>query len=263
MPTFKLLQITDPHLFGDESRRLYGLNTAESLRLVLRAALAEGRPDAILATGDIGDDCSAAAYGNFRRALDRLGVPVYCVAGNHDDPATMAGLLGDDGFQYCGCARLGGWGLVMLDTHLPGEPGGRLSDAELARLDTDTRSFGGAPVLVGLHHPPVAVGSAWLDACGLENGAAFLAAIDRLAAVRTVVSGHVHQAFEVMRGGVRILTTPSTGAQFLPNTIRCVMDRRPPGYRWIDLHDDGTVATRVRWLPTLVDEPIAEDEARR
>lgn len=263
MPVIELLHITDPHLFADESRRLYGVDTAESLRLVLAAALAEGRPDAVLVTGDIGDDFSAGAYGHFRRRLGPIGVPVYCLPGNHDDPALMTTLLNGGGFQFCGRARLGDWGLVLLDTHLPGAPSGRLSDAELARLGADVRSFGDAPVLVALHHPPVPVGSAWLDACGLENAAATLAVLDALPTVRAVVSGHVHQVFELVRGGLHILTTPSTGAQFTPHTARCVMDRRPPGYRWLRLHPDGSLTTRVGWLPALVAEPIQEDESRR
>jgi hypothetical protein len=28
MPAFQLLQVTDPHLFGDATRELYGLNRA-------------------------------------------------------------------------------------------------------------------------------------------------------------------------------------------------------------------------------------------
>lgn len=263
MPVIDLLHVTDPHLFADESRRLYGVVTAESLQRVLDAALAERRPDAVLVTGDIGDDFSAGAYDHFRRRLGAIGVPVYCLPGNHDDPASMSLRLNAAGFQFCGRARLGDWGLVLLDTHLPGSPSGRLADAELVRLEADVRACGDAPVLVALHHPPVPVGSAWLDACGLENGAAALAALDRLPAVRAVVAGHVHQEFELLRNGVRILTTPSTCAQFTPGTTRCVMDRRPPGWRWLRLHADGRVDTQVHWLPELVAEPVQEDEERR
>lgn len=57
MQGFQLLQITDPHLFGDATRELNGLNTAEWLRLVLAAALGQDRrPDAIVVTGDIGGE---------------------------------------------------------------------------------------------------------------------------------------------------------------------------------------------------------------
>jgi Icc protein len=70
--------------------------------------------------------------------------------------------------------------------------------------------------------------------------------------VRVVLGGHVHQSFEQLRNGVLMLTTPSTCAQFTPRTERCVMDLKPPGYRWLTLLPDGTVQTEVRWLQDWV-----------
>jgi Icc protein len=264
MQTVQLLQVTDPHLFGDPATELYGVNTAESLRLTLAAALADGpAADAVLVTGDIGDDMSAAAYASFRRALAGCGAPVLCLPGNHDDPALMRQLLDSDGFQYCGSARLGAWGLVLLDTHVPGHPYGRLADRELERLDAGLRALREVPVLVCLHHPPVPVGSAWLDGVGLLNGDAFFEVVDRHVNVRCVLAGHVHQEFDARRGPVRLLASPSTCAQFLPRTARCVMDERPPGYRWLSLHPDGSVSTRVGWLSHMVGTPRDENESRR
>jgi Icc protein len=264
MQTVQLLQVTDPHLFGNPSRQLYGVDTSESFRLVLAAALEDGpSPDAIVVTGDIGDDCSAGAYGQLRSALGNCGAPVYVLPGNHDDPDLMATLLADQGFQYCGRARLGGWGLVMLDTHVPGEAHGRLADTELQRLESDLRALGDAPALVCLHHPPVPVGSPWLDGVGLENGAAFLEVLDRNPQVRGVIAGHVHQEFDQQRGAVRLLAAPSTCAQFTPRTQHCVMDSRPPGYRRLTLREDGTLATRVGWLSQVVGRPREENDARR
>lgn len=264
MPTVQLLQLTDPHLFGDQERELYGVNTARSFELALEAALASGRiPDAILATGDIGDDMSAAAYAGFRHTLAGRAAHVFCLPGNHDDPALMATLLAGEGFQYCGRARIGAWGLVLLDTHVPDRPYGRLAAAELARLDADLAALRDVPVLVCLHHPPLPVGSAWLDGVGLRNDAAFLDVIDRHPQVRCVLAGHVHQEFDAVRDDVRMLTTPSTCAQFTPGTEHCVMDRRPPGYRWLELHDDGSLTTQVGWLDRMVGEPRDESDSRR
>ena len=264
MQTVQLLHVTDPHLFADSSRELYGVDTAKSFRLVLAAALGDGpRPDAIVVTGDIGDDFSAGAYGHFRDAFAGCGAPVYVLPGNHDDPALMATLLDDRGFQYCGRARVGAWGLVLLDTHVPGRAHGLLADSELQRLQSDLSVLGDVPVLVCLHHPPVPIGSAWLDGVGLENGAAFLEVLDRNPQVRGVIAGHVHQEFERQRGAVRLLTTPSTCAQFTPRTPHCVMDVRPPGYRRLSLQGDGTLVTRVGWLAEVVGTPREENDARR
>jgi hypothetical protein len=58
----RLLQVTDPHLFGDEARTICGVTTAVSLRKVLAAAFASGsaRPGAVLVTGNTCVWCSAA-----------------------------------------------------------------------------------------------------------------------------------------------------------------------------------------------------------
>jgi Icc protein len=248
MRPVRLLHVTDPHLFGDASQAIYGVNTALSLRRVLAQALQAGRPDAAVVTGDIADDRSAAAYELFRDELRPLGVPVLCLPGNHDAPSLMRSMLNGDGFSHCARSMLGDWAVILLDSHLPTEPSGELSGSELARLDSELRECAGRHTLVCLHHPPVPVGSDWLDALGLHNAADFLAVIDRHPQVRVVLAGHVHQEFEAGRRGVRILTTPSTCAQFTPRTDSCVMDVRPPGYRTLSLLPDGTVETEVHWL---------------
>ena len=82
----------------------------------------------------------------------------------------------------------------------------------------------------------------------LRNASELLAVMERYPAVRVVLGGHVHQAFERRHGHVLVLATPSTCAQFTPLTEHCVMDLRPPGYRWLELLPDGQVRTEVRWL---------------
>lgn len=92
------------------------------------------------------------------------------------------------------------------------------------------------------------MGSRWLDSVPLRNAEAFLAVCDRHPAVRAIVWGHVHQASERERRGVRLLSTPSTCAQFLPGSDKFAVDKRPPGYRWLDLHEDGSIVTSVAWV---------------
>jgi Icc protein len=250
MRPVQLLHLTDPHLFADETRELYEVNTADSLRAVLREALTGGRarPDAILVTGDIAEDESRDAYLNFRRALAVFDGPVLCAPGNHDAPETMAATLNQDGFQYCGAAQLGGWQILVLSSHLRRNPAGRVSRDELARLDATLASKPNTPAVVAVHHPPVRVMSRWLDGVGLQNSAELLEIVDRHPQVRCVLSGHVHQEVDILHRRVRVLTTPSTCAQFLPHTENCVMDQGPPAYRRLELEPDGTLDTSVTWL---------------
>jgi Icc protein len=103
-------------------------------------------------------------------------------------------------------------------------------------------------VLVCLHHQPMPMEAAGLDALGLRDAEPFMALVRRHPQVRAVVWGHAHQAFDVFRDGVRYLCAPSTCMQFKPRDPGFVIDDRPPGYRVIDLHDDGGIATEVVWL---------------
>jgi Icc protein len=66
--------------------------------------------------------------------------------------------------------------------------------------------------------------------------------------VRGVVWGHVHQLHDSQRNGVRLLGTPSSCFQFAPFLDQPALDERGPGWRWIELHPDGRIATRVQWV---------------
>jgi len=145
---------------------------------------------------------------------------------------------------------LGNWAVVMLATWFAAaEDGeGQLGAQELQRLETALESHRERHVLVCLHHQPMPMEAAGLDALGLGDAEPFMAVIRRHPNVRAVAWGHAHQSLDVFRGGIRYLCTPSTCMQFKPRDPGFVRDDRPPGYRVLDLHDDGGIATEVVWL---------------
>jgi Icc protein len=255
----RLLHITDPHLYADERGEIYGVVTERSFRAVLQQAIATapGRIDGILATGDLVDDCSEAGYRRFLARMENLGVPALCLPGNHDDPALMADILNVGLVQFCGEATFGKWQIVLLDSHEPGKDSGRVSAEECARLDQQLSQSNAPHALVCVHHQVLPMGSPWLDSVGLVNADEIMSILSRHEKVRGVVWGHVHQASDRTRKSMRLLSTPSTCAQFTPNTDACIMDVRPPGYRWIELHANGTIDTQVSWLDNwqLEDRP--------
>lgn len=247
----KVLQLTDPHLYGSATAALRGVQTDASLHAVLDAALTRV-PEyaAMLVTGDLVQD-DRAGYLRFRSILGNLDKPVLCIPGNHDEPEAMRRELAEPPFRLGGAHRFGAWKFVMLDSYDPGNVGGLLSDAELARLDAELGADPDVHAMVCLHHHPVATGSHWLDGIGLANATDFWRVLDAHHNVRAAVWGHVHQEFDGIRGAVQLFATPSTGAQFRPRSEKFTLDARPPGYRSFELHADGRIDSQVHWVTAM------------
>jgi Icc protein len=249
-PHLRLLQISDTHLHATKASRMRGVNTYDSFRAVLARAQTDSQwpPDAIIVSGDIVQDESRAGYELFRSEMGSLGVRIFCLPGNHDDPKLMDEILSGGDFQFCGSARLARWSLIMLNTFLTGEDAGGLGTRRLDALVALLRDHASQHVLICMHHQPLAMGSAWLDGVGLRDADEFLAIVDAHSNVRGVLWGHVHQASDRVRGAVRFLSAPSTCSQFLPASDHFAIDSRPPGMRWLRLHADGRIDTEITWV---------------
>ncbi|MEO0972218.1 MAG: phosphodiesterase [Pseudomonadota bacterium] len=249
----EVLQLTDLHITRTPGHALRGLDTRASLAAVWQRARARHRaPDAILLTGDIADDGSADAYHHVREVFADAPCPVVAIPGNHDHPSTLREVLADPPFVTEGTLTLGAWRVHLLDSHLSGEVGGRLTTASLEHLKalTNASDRDAYHHLLVLHHPPVPLGSAWLDAIALTPSQPVLDVVDAMATVRGVIWGHAHQSYDGERAGTRLLCCPSTCSQFAPNRQDfAIDDARGPGYRSLHLGDDGSIDTEVVWLP--------------
>lgn len=204
--------------------------------------------DVAIATGDLIQDDSAAAYGHFTGLLASLGIPVFCLPGNHDIRPLMRDALAEPPFHYCESIESDGWLIVSIDSCVAGKAGGRIAADELERMDEEIRATDAQHVLLCLHHPPVVMGSRWLDTVGLENRDEFLALAAASGKVRLVLFGHVHQPYDADHGGIRIVGTPSTCRQFAPGRDLFAVDDSPPAYRRIRLNGDGSFEHELVWL---------------
>jgi Icc protein len=246
--TVRLTHLTDPHLYGSEGEMLRGIATLPSLEATLaHAQQRDWPPDAVLVTGDLVQD-DPAGYAHFRRVFAALRLPVLCLPGNHDEPEAMRRELDCAPFIVGGSVDIGLWRIVLLDSTMPGSAAGRLNGQNLAALESSLAASPQRHVLVCLHHHPVPMASHWLDRVGLQNAAEFFDVIDRHPNVRGIVWGHVHQNYDALRKGVRLLATPSTCAQFLPRSEQFAIDQRPPGYRTLELKPDGSILTDLIWI---------------
>jgi Icc protein len=247
----QVIQITDTHLYADQCGCLLGLNTQHSFELILEQVRRQHWPaDAVLATGDLTHDGSPAAYIRLHRQLATLGIPVYCLPGNHDEPAQVGRLLKGGKVQTTSCAEHGAWGFVFLDSTRPSSEGGHVSNNALMCLRKCLQQFRQRHLLVCLHHQPVPVGSRWLDTMTVDNATELFKVLDAAPQVRAILWGHVHQIYEGERNGVHLLSCPSTCVQFLPGAENFALDPSPPGYRWLRLYPDGRIDTGVERLPT-------------
>jgi 3',5'-cyclic-AMP phosphodiesterase len=245
-----LLQFSDPHLFGSADGALRGVATLPALKATMAHAERYFRaPDALLLTGDLVQD-DAGGYALLRATFESSQVPVYCLPGNHDIPEAMNATLDGAPFQVGGQFIAAGWLVVMLDTWKANSAGGRLGKRQLADLAALLARHPDLHVLLCLHHHPVTMDSRWLDKVGLEDAAEFLALIEKSPRVRGVLWGHVHQSLDRFLNGVRFMASPATCAQFLPRSADFALDRRPPGYRVLELLEDGSIATEVVWVET-------------
>ncbi|MDH3646323.1 MAG: metallophosphoesterase [Gammaproteobacteria bacterium] len=252
MSVYRLLQFTDPHLFADRAGEMRGVRTLDTLMATISTAQQQHFPaDAVLVSGDIAQDESRGAYRLFRECFASLGLPVFCLPGNHDAPAYMQELLTEDPFYYCGSITLGDWLIPMLNTNNPGDAGGMLEKDELDGLSRLLAASRDKNVLICMHHHPISSGSRWLDTVPLRNAAELWAIVEQYSNVRCMLWGHVHQAYESRQNGMLLLATPSTCRQFLPEVHYFALDEdSPPAYRWLDLHPDGTIVSAIKWCGT-------------
>lgn len=265
--SIRVVQITDSHLYGERDAELLKMNTQESFESVLeRMAAVESGMDLILATGDITQDASPAAYERFALHLQRFQVPFYWIPGNHDRRSVMD-RLASKGPVYQQALRkkirVGHWQILMLDSSVAGEVHGRLSADELAFLDRALAKATSDPdihhSLVCLHHNPHPGTASWMKGIGLRDAEELLTMLSAHDTVRAVLHGHIHQTLDYEEHGIRFLCTPSTCIQFKPGVTDFTLDDRAPAYRWLELLADGRIDTGVERLPDF--EVVVDHES--
>ncbi|MFQ3231024.1 MAG: Icc protein [Reinekea sp.] len=242
---FTLVQITDPHLHASSEGTLLGMNTEDSLKLIVKRVQEEvSNIDLILATGDIAQDSSVGAYENFVSFVEPLKAPMRWIPGNHDNRENMATVA--QGTDYANAiTELGNWVVVMLDSVVPKKVYGSLAQDQLDTLKQALEQFTDKYILIAFHHHPVSMKSQWIDKIGVKNSDELQKIIAPYNNIRAIVCGHVHQASDVVINGFRYISTPSTCVQFLPESKDFGIDSSGPGYRTLTLNPNGEIDTHV------------------
>lgn len=208
-----IAQLTDLHLDGDPP--------ADSRFDRVAFWLEQLSPgvDGIVLSGDVIDMRSienpASAYAALARRLTAIA-PVLAIPGNSDDPELLAqAFLSSERWSVPVAGAIGSIvagdavAVIGLDSTVPGRYEGRLSDSTLASADGALSNMPpGMPVLIALHHPPIALGHTMIDGLRLENPDALAEVVERHPSVIGLLAGHTHGATSAVFAGKSLIVAP-------------------------------------------------------
>lgn len=219
----RIVHITDTHLVAPPNLVSGVLDTAQlferQVGQIANALPRIGPIDALLVTGDISDDGSAESYALFREKLERLGLPLFVIPGNHDLREPMRAAFDDlDLFESSGplnwVREVGDLRLVGIDTLVEGSGGGLVDEATMEFL-ASALAFDG-PILLAMHHPPFEAGIAFMDRIGLAGKVQLADLLSRSPADIRIVCGHLHLAAtgQISRFPALVGPSPCSSFQF-------------------------------------------------
>lgn len=259
----RILQLTDLHVFSSPHVCLKGIPTRETLQEVVEfIRVIEADFDHVVITGDHTHDEHPDSYAAVRHIVGHWIDRLWQVPGNHDDRpllrATFANRIsGKDSDLITFSFEDSDWAFIGLDTHVPGEVAGHISASQIEWLRTQLQTSRCKNAVLFCHHPPVEVGSEWMDAIGLDGREHLQQVIAEDQRIRMVCCGHVHHEFRFHVGNAEIVTTPSTGIQFSPEGSVPAFCPDAPGFRIIEIDGD-TISTRAVRLPEVRYQPTAD-----
>lgn len=245
---FRIVQVTDPHLFNDPNSELLGINTQASFSQVLTEIQQQHYAyDLVLATGDLVQDSSDNGYLRFCENVKSLEKMVFWIPGNHDFQPKMVEFLTKENVNAGKHILLGEhWQILLLDSQVQGVPHGQLEAEELAWLQAKLAAYPQRYTLVVLHHHLLSTGSRWLDQHNLRNPHELAGILAPFPRVKAILYGHIHQQVDSTWHGYHVMATPSTCIQFKPDCNTFTLDTLQPGWREIELYADGRIETRVK-----------------
>ena len=262
--SINILQVTDLHLSDiaiEQTQK--DLHCCRQLfEAVLTQALAENeRCDLILITGDLVSKVNPQVYDHIFAVLTATQIPFACIAGNHDVTEEFDSSVPFDErrlIAHTPDARLLSrhvimtehWHLLLLDSSVPGAIAGEIKPADVDWL-CDQLDQCDKPALIALHHHVLPMNSAWIDNHIAAGTAYFWQRMADYPQLQVIISGHTHQEKVYEHNGVTVYSTPSTCYQFKPFSFDFAYDKESrPGYRWLQLANNGQVASWVKRLDT-------------
>ncbi|MGF0114691.1 phosphodiesterase [Promicromonospora sp. Marseille-Q5078] len=213
-----VLHVSDTHFVGDGELLHEKIDSDQNLAALFEGfARSDATPEAIIFTGDLADAGDPAAYRRLRELVEpaaaRIGAQVIWVMGNHDERgAFRAGLLDEDATDLAPIDRVfdvNGLRIIAIDTTVPGQHYGEISDEQLAWLARELETPAPDGTLVALHHPPVPSPLGLIALVELRDQDR-LAEVLRGTDVRGVLGGHLHYSTHSTFAGIPVSVASAT-----------------------------------------------------
>ncbi|WP_111895081.1 metallophosphoesterase [Acinetobacter sp. MB5] len=245
-----IIQISDTHLMEDANATFVEMCPEQSFHGVMQHIVAEHPEiEAIIHTGDVAQDATPVTYTRYLDYMQGLGIPFYQTPGNHDDlqlfpypqstPITVIDLKP--------------WVVILLTSAVTGKIDGHIDQDQLDQLDQLLQQLNDRFVLIGCHHHPLHMQSDWIDHHRLKNSPDLCSVLRKYSQVKAVIHGHVHQEFSQIQDNIQFLAVPSTCVQFKPLSQDFALGHTDaPGYRVLELYNDGHIESQVYRLDHLI-----------
>mgnify|MGYP000179788297 CR=1 FL=1 len=227
-PQYYLAQITDCHLLTSAEAVYNGCQPAQHLKQIVNT-LAANQPDAVILTGDLTQDHSAASYQLLAQLLSPLKCPVFVTPGNHDDPQQLQQLMTQQVLRPERSIVLGHWQLLLVNSKGP-TPAGTFALHEQHWLMQQLAASQAPAFWLYCHHHPAAL-NCFIDKHGQQDAQRLWQTLQSDPRIRGIAHGHAHMAYHRQQGAIDIVGCPASSVQFLATPD---WQTRNEGPQWCD-----------------------------
>lgn len=211
----KFVQVTDSHFKTNDEHR------AEILKATVKSINDEKGISFVIFTGDNIDSPNAEYLPEFVKIVNKLDVPYYLVIGNHDvfknnglSKVQYLEIVKDNNFLYKYKTpnyvfKKNGFVFIVVDGAkeiVPGSNGYYKKDT-LEWLDKQLTKYKNDKVVIFQHFPLIM--NKELTSHMVYKKDEYLNILDKHDNVITIITGHLHTNYEVMRNGVYHITSPT------------------------------------------------------
>jgi len=242
-----IAHFTDCHLFAQNSGEYFDVNTAQALKNSLKDIKSK-KPDLAIFGGDLTQDHTLASYENFVDLIQsaQLDFPVFWLPGNHDEIDMFEIAFKDqNNLLNHKCIDTAHFQILLLNSKSE-TPSGFIDEIELKQIKKQI-SENEKPSFIFAHHHPLSV-EGYIDKHILTNGEYLLSQLNNTDKLALFVHGHVHNEYQKNYLGIDICATPATSIQFKKRTTDWQQENLGPGYRLININEQGEFNTQVIWV---------------